>query len=80
MPTYDYRCPPCGHTFEALVRHDQAASCPECGSRELEKLLSLPFVRSEATRSRALRAANERDRRQGADRTRERIEYEASHD
>lgn len=80
MPTYDYRCDPCGHTFEALVRGDQAPSCPECESQNLEKLLSLPFVRSETTRNRALRAAGQRDRKQGADRTRERIEYEANHD
>jgi putative FmdB family regulatory protein len=41
MPTYDYRCNGCGHTFE----HFQAISapllrkCPECGKQKLERLI-----------------------------------------
>jgi len=41
MPTYDYRCGACGHTFE----HFQAISdpllkkCPECRKPKLERLI-----------------------------------------
>lgn len=31
MPTYDYRCPLCGHSFEQLVhRTTEAVFCPHC--------------------------------------------------
>ncbi|MDH3290097.1 MAG: zinc ribbon domain-containing protein [Gemmatimonadota bacterium] len=35
MPTYAYRCPQCGHTYEKLqkITDDTRAKCPECGTR-----------------------------------------------
>ena len=35
MPTYDYECKTCGHSFEAFQSfHDEPLkSCPECGKR-----------------------------------------------
>ncbi len=42
MPLYDYRCQACQHTFELLVRASTVPACPQCGSTQLEKLLSLP--------------------------------------
>lgn len=35
MPTYDYRCPQCGHEYEAFQKiSDQTrAKCPQCGTR-----------------------------------------------
>lgn len=45
MPLYDYRCADCEREFETLVlnKADEAAvACPECRSREVAKLLSLP--------------------------------------
>lgn len=44
MPIYEYRCEPCAHTFETLVRttSDQP-SCPLCGSaQQLNKQFSVP--------------------------------------
>ncbi len=34
MPTYDYECTKCGHTFEAFQRMSDKplARCPKCGS------------------------------------------------
>jgi len=34
MPTYEYRCNTCGHTFEKFQRFDDApvTTCPECGA------------------------------------------------
>ena len=43
MPIYEYRCTPCQHTFETLVRgQGDAAHCPKCGGIDLDKLFSVP--------------------------------------
>jgi putative FmdB family regulatory protein len=43
MPLYDYACRKCDHEFEALVSSaDEAVECPECQSRRIERLLSVP--------------------------------------
>lgn len=35
MPTYDYECKACGHTFEAFqsIKAKAIKNCPECGRR-----------------------------------------------
>ena len=34
MPTYDYKCPGCGHRFESFrPMTDPEADCPICGSK-----------------------------------------------
>lgn len=80
MPIFEYSCRACRHEFEALVRSGDAPSCPACASQDLEKLLSAVAVKTEGTRQLGLRAAKKRDAKQQAQQTRERIEYEASHD
>jgi putative FmdB family regulatory protein len=49
MPLYDFKCRSCGCEFEALVRptDTQARPCPDCGSGDLERLLSTFAVSSE---------------------------------
>lgn len=39
MPTYEYRCKDCGHTFDAVqaFSDDALTTCPECGGA-LKKL------------------------------------------
>lgn len=41
MPTYDYRCDACGHTFEAFQSMSESAKrkCPECGKLKLVRLI-----------------------------------------
>jgi putative FmdB family regulatory protein len=80
MPIFDYKCRACGHTFEALVRGDAQPVCPSCQAADVEKQLSLPAVKSESTRARAMRAAKKRDKAQATDRMHERLKYEESHD
>jgi putative FmdB family regulatory protein len=46
MPIFEYRCGGCAVEFELLVRSSTVPTCPECQSRELDKLLSVPAVRS----------------------------------
>jgi putative FmdB family regulatory protein len=35
MPTYEYKCPKCGHEYEALqkISDKTLAKCPKCGTR-----------------------------------------------
>jgi len=41
MPTYDYECKHCGHTFELFQSMSARVKCkcPECGERTLERLI-----------------------------------------
>lgn len=43
MPTYDYRCNACGHTFELFQSMKDAPKrkCPECDKNALERLIGL---------------------------------------
>lgn len=40
MPLFEYRCAKCRQDFELLVRTGDQACCPQCGDRNVEKLLS----------------------------------------
>jgi putative FmdB family regulatory protein len=79
MPIYEYACRGCGRQFEALVRTNDTPSCPSCASQDLERLLSLPAIKSDTTHGLALRAAKKRDARQASDRVRAQAEYEKAH-
>lgn len=41
MPTYDYRCKACEHTFEEfqMMSDSELRKCPECGKLKLERLI-----------------------------------------
>lgn len=41
MPTYDYRCKGCGHTFELFqsMSEGEKRKCPECKKNSLERLI-----------------------------------------
>lgn len=41
MPTYDYQCQACGHTFEAFqsITAKPMKKCPECGKSRLKRLI-----------------------------------------
>ena len=79
MPIYEYRCRECSHEFELFVRGAMTPACASCRSAELERLISLPSVHSEARRERSLAAAKKRDAKLGSERTRAQREYELSH-
>lgn len=80
MPIFEYRCE-CGNEFEVLVRPGkQPPPCPACGSSGLERLFSLPAVKSETTRANAMKAAKARDKKQATERVNEQRNYEKSHD
>lgn len=41
MPTYDYECQQCGHTFEKFqsITASPVKTCPECGKRKVKRLI-----------------------------------------
>ena len=41
MPTYDYKCPDCGHEFEEFQTMTSAPirKCPKCGKRRVKRLI-----------------------------------------
>jgi len=41
MPTYDYKCDACGHTFEQFqsITASPLKKCPDCGKSKLKRLL-----------------------------------------
>lgn len=51
MPIYEYTCSKCDHRFEKLVRsmtRPQEVQCPECGSSQTARALSVFAVGSES--------------------------------
>ncbi len=79
MPIYEYVCKSCDHKFEALVRGKTAPTCESCGGADLERLISMPYVKSETTKAAAMRAAKKRDQKLGNERAQEQLKYEKSH-
>ena len=43
MPTYDYECDACGHTFEHFqsINDSVKRKCPECGRHKLRRLFGI---------------------------------------
>ena len=41
MPTYDYKCDACGHTFEQFqsITASPLKKCPDCGKSKLKRLM-----------------------------------------
>jgi putative FmdB family regulatory protein len=45
MPTYEYRCRDCGHTFDVVQKmtDEPLTVCPDCGG-ELRKVFGVPAI------------------------------------
>jgi len=41
MPTYDYRCEACGHSFELFqsIKADPVTTCPECREERVRRVI-----------------------------------------
>lgn len=41
MPTYDYECKSCGHSFDVFqsMSDEPLTLCPECGKKQLRRLI-----------------------------------------
>jgi putative FmdB family regulatory protein len=51
MPIYEYNCEACESQVELLIRGSETPVCPECGSKRLEKLLSVPAAHTAGGKS-----------------------------
>ena len=80
MPIYEYRCKSCETEFEALVLKNAEPPCPSCGSRDLERVFSLPAVQSSSTRALSMRAARKREKARATERVIAQQEYEQAHE
>lgn len=64
MPLYTFQCASCGKEAELLMRFDDVAICPACGSKDMERAVSrvAPELKSDAIKkSWRARAAREGD-------------------
>ena len=54
MPLYEYTCKKCGETFDKIVSFsdaDKLPSCPGCGAKETQKLISAGSFLGSTSRS-----------------------------
>ena len=79
MPLYDYRCRKCEHEFEALVRPGSTPSCAECGSEDLERLLTNFAVSTEGMREANIKKARKAGEKTRKDKAIAQFEYEEKH-
>ena len=64
MPIFEYKCRGCGQPFEFLILpQSPEAACPQCESRDVKKMLSVPAISSDGTKERARQSALARDRK-----------------
>lgn len=53
MPTYDYRCDSCDHSFESIRSMSQRdvptqEPCPSCGVFSVKKLITSPSIHNQS--------------------------------
>jgi len=51
MPLYEYLCDACGHRFEKIQKFSDPLieECPNCGARQVHKLVSSPAIQFKGT-------------------------------
>jgi putative FmdB family regulatory protein len=79
MPIYEFKCLKCAHEFEELVKVDQQADCPACGSDRVEKLFSFPSVSTEGSRKRSFAKAREKAKSVHKEKQHAQAEYERNY-
>ena len=53
MPIYDYHCAACDEVFERLILPSDMddAARPECGSRDVQRMISTPALHNTSSRN-----------------------------
>ena len=51
MPLYEYQCDACGHRFEKIQKFSDPLieECPNCGEKQVHKLVSSPAIQFKGT-------------------------------
>ena len=45
MPIFDFKCHHCGRVSEIIIRRaNEEVTCPECGDREMEKMVTSSYT------------------------------------
>jgi putative FmdB family regulatory protein len=78
MPLFEFECRNCHARFELLVRGETPV-CPTCQSADLERMLSMFAVSSDATRASNLSAARKAGAKEARDRKHAEIEAIENH-
>jgi putative FmdB family regulatory protein len=65
MPIFEYQCKECMTVSEFLigVRNEESIACKKCGSLEMERILSTPFLLDSAMRQASGRTCCGREER-----------------
>lgn len=79
MPIYEYECRACRHRFEQLIIHSTTPECPSCQGHDLERLVSLFGVDSDATRGAAQNDAKQRRAQTARDHNDAEVSYFRKH-
>jgi putative FmdB family regulatory protein len=80
MPLYDFECRSCGREFEALVRAGDEPQCPDCQSRDLERLLSTFALSTDDRRQAAIKQSRKLQVQKNRDKVIADEEYRQKHD
>ncbi len=80
MPMFEYTCRGCAHEFEMLVLPTITPACPKCASQDLERLISLPALKTDEGTQRAIKQSQARRMKGRKDEIVAQREYELKHD
>jgi putative FmdB family regulatory protein len=80
MPMFEYTCRGCAHQFEMLVLRTITPACPQCASQDLERMISLPALKTEEGTQRAIKQSQSRRMRGRTEEIVAQREYELKHD
>lgn len=80
MPIFEYTCRGCAHQFEMLVLPTITPACPTCASQDLERMISLPALKTEDSTQRAIKQSHGRRMKGRQDELVAQREYELKHD
>ena len=80
MPIYEFKCAGCGEGFEKIVKVDETPGCPNCGSSEVERVVSFSAtVSTSRSRSRSVAGARARTSELKKEQDRAHEEYRRKH-
>ena len=62
MPIFDYQCSECGRTYDVFHKGREIVAdieCPQCGSAQYKKLMSVPMVAVSSASGKSMSASED---------------------